>query len=444
VTARDLNDRLRGVDALPLLERAVGLDPTFAQGHWLLAQVQPTAAGFFESLEQAQRHAATASEGERFMIQATNAGVDGDPVAQEQTLAQLVAAFPRDERAHMQLGAFLFGQQRWSEAISAYEKAIEIAPAFSPSYNQLGYAYRNTERFPEAESAFRKYIELIPDDPNPYDSYAELLLKLGRYEESIAQYEKALEQQQTFAPSYVGIAANLDLLGRHDEARARLQQLYDRAQNDGQRRTALGAMAVSYLTEGDFEAALSQVQKQYDLASAAGDYSNMSGDVSFIGNILLEMGRYEEARMRFEETVALQEQARNTSEEVKVQTRLAYHYNAGRVAAWSGDLVEAKEHLTTYQAGAEANQNQFQIWAAHQLAGIIALQENNWDEALARLAQSNPLNPFNTYLLGVAYQGQGDAERAREHFDKAANFNVVGNAQLAFARQRIAASQGKA
>ncbi|HXV77731.1 MAG TPA: tetratricopeptide repeat protein, partial [Candidatus Polarisedimenticolaceae bacterium] len=199
--ARDLNDRLRGVEALPLLERAVGHDPTFAQGHWLLAQVQPTAAGFFANLEQARVHAASASQGERWLIEATDAAVNGDPAGQGEILQQLVAAFPEDERAHTLLGTYFFGQQRWAEALSEYERAIAIAPEFSPPYNQLGYAYRFTERFAEAESAFRKYIELIPDDPNPYDSYAELLLKLGRYEDSIAQYEKALEQQSTFAAS---------------------------------------------------------------------------------------------------------------------------------------------------------------------------------------------------------------------------------------------------
>ena len=442
VQARDLNERLRGVDALPLLERAVELDPAFAQGHWLLAQVRPTAAGFFESLEQAKAHAAAASEGERLVIEATQAGVDGDTMKQENALRRLVGAFPQDERAHQQLATFLFGQQRWPDAIAEYEKTIAIAPAYSAPYNQLGYAYRSTEQFDQAETAFRKYIELIPDDPNPYDSYAELLLKLGRYEESIAQYEKALAHDPAFAASFVGIATNLDLLGRHDEARARLEQLYAQAKNDGQRRGALGATAVSYLSEGDFEAALSQVEKQYDIASATADYPAMSGDVNFMGNILLEMGRFEDAVKRFEESVALQEQAKNTTEEVKELARLGYHYNAGRVAAWSGDLAVAKEHLETYQAAAEAKGNQFQIWNAHQLSGIIALQERDWDAALASLGKSNLQNPYNSYLLGVAYRGKGDAQHAQESFDRAANFNVVGNAQLAFARQRIAAGHG--
>jgi tetratricopeptide (TPR) repeat protein len=365
-------------------------------------------------------------------------------VVQEEILNRLVAAFPRDERAHTQIGNFLFGQQRWPEAITAYEKAIALDSSYSPPYNQIGYAYRFTDRFAEAESAFRKYTQLIPNDPNPYDSYAELLLKMGRYEESIAQYEKALAQQKTFGASYVGIATNLDLLGRHDEARSRLQQFYDLALNDGQRRTALGGMAVSYIDEGNFDGALAQVQKQYDIAAAVGDYSNMSGDVNFMGNILLQMGRFDEAQQRFEETIALQEKAQNTSEEVKELARLNFHFDAGRVAAWRGDLATAKEHLTKYQTQAEANKNQFQIWAAHQLAGIVALQEKNWDEAISQINQSNSQNPFNSYLLGVAYQGKGDSGRSTEYLQKAANFNVVGNAQLAFARQRILAMQGKA
>src|SRR4029079_11541120 len=121
---------------------------------------------------------------------------------------KLVVAYPRDERAHMLLGAAYFGVQDWNHAIAEYEKSVSINPKFSPPYNQMGYAYRFLEKYPQAEKAFKMYIELIPGDPNPYDSYAELLMRIGRFDESITQYGKALEVDPHFINSHWGIAAN--------------------------------------------------------------------------------------------------------------------------------------------------------------------------------------------------------------------------------------------
>lgn len=443
VQGRELADKLRIQDARPLLEQAVALDTNFAQGYWQLSQVQASAAGFFENLERARNHMSSASEGERLLIESTDAGVNGETPRQEEILKRLVQLFPQDERAHNQLGNFYFGQQKWDNAISEYEKAIAIDSSYSQPYNQMGYAYRFTEHFDKAEVAFRKYIELIPDDPNPYDSYAELLLKTGRHDESIVQYEKALSYDPTFGASYVGIATNLDMMGRHEEARARLQQFYDKAEDDGQRRNALVNMAGSYIDEGSYVKALETVEKMFQIASGHGDYSNMSGDANLMGNILLDMGRYDEALKRFEESVVLQGKAENVSPRVVELARFNHQYDAGRVAALSGDIEKAKQLLTSYQQQAESNKNPFQIWQAYQLAGIIAMQEKDWDNAVANLQKANPLNPYNFYLLSVAHSGKGDAENAKAFADKAVNFNGVGNVFQAMARQKIASSTGK-
>ncbi len=443
VEARDLSEKLRGNESLPLLKQAVELDPDFAQAHLLLAQVSATPGEFFAALDKARNTAAKASPAEQLLIQATVAGVNGDQPKQEELLKQLETARPTDERVHTLLGNVYFGQQRWEDASRHYMQAAAIAPNYSPVYNQLGYAHRFNNRMDEAEAAFKKYIELTPTDPNPYDSYAELLMKLSRFEESIAQYEKALKTNADFPPSYFGIASNLNFMGRHQDAREKLQQFLDQAKNDGQRRAAYAGMAISAIDEGNFEAGLDMLHKMYDIAAASNDYAAMSGDVNLMGNVLLEVGRYADALQRFQETVDLQAKAENNSERLMALAQLNFHYDAGRVAARSGDLESAKQHFQTYQAGAEANQNTFQIWAAHQLGAIIALQEKNWDQAISHLGQSNPQNPYNLCLMAEAYRGKGDTERAEHSFQEAFTYNSVNNLNQSLARQRVIALTGK-
>src|SRR6185369_2286689 len=188
---RDLSEKLLTQDSIQHFDKAISLDPNFALAHLNRAQVSPTGKEFFDHLKMAVSLADKASNGERLLILATEAGANGNAAKQREYLDQLVAAYPNDERAHVTLAGYYFGQQDFPQAIEHYKKATELAPTYSNAFNLLGYAYRQNGDNANAEQAFKKYIELIPNDPNPYDSYAELLLKMGRFDESIAQYQKA-------------------------------------------------------------------------------------------------------------------------------------------------------------------------------------------------------------------------------------------------------------
>ena len=60
--ARTLNENLRGIDARPLLQQAVELDPTFASAYLLLANTAPVPKEFFSNLEKAVANAKTPSD----------------------------------------------------------------------------------------------------------------------------------------------------------------------------------------------------------------------------------------------------------------------------------------------------------------------------------------------------------------------------------------------
>jgi len=176
---RDLSEKLLGHESLAHFDKALSLDPEFAAAELARANNSATAKDFFEHEKKAISLVDKASDGEKLLILANQAGTNGDVAKQKEYLDKLVAAYPNDERAQLNLGNFLFGQQEWDPAVEHYKKATQLAPSYSPAYNILGYAYRQQGDYAAAEQAFKKYIELIPNDPNPYDSYAELLLKMG-------------------------------------------------------------------------------------------------------------------------------------------------------------------------------------------------------------------------------------------------------------------------
>ena len=434
---RDLSDKLLIQDSIQHFDKAISLDPNFALAELTRAGVSPTGKEFFDHLKKAVGLADKASNGEKLLILGTEAGANGNPAKQKEYFEQLVAAYPNDERANFALGGYYFGQQDFPKAIQYYKKATEVGPTFSNAWNLLGYAYRQNVDYANAEAAFKKYIELIPNDPNPYDSYAELLLKMGRFDDSITQYRKALSIDQNFINAHQGIGMALLYKGNADEAAAEIQKITGKARSDAERRTALFALTVVDVDSGKWDQALADVDKQYALGEKTNDVPGMTGDLQLKGNILLEMGKYDDAKASFEKGLKMTEGS-NLSEAIKDNARLFHHYNLGRVALGKKDLATAKTEAEAFRKGTEAKNNPIQLKQAHQLIGLIALEEKEYDKAVSELQQANQQNPYDLYRLCQAYQGKGDSTQAKDSCKKAAEFNSLPAIQYAFIRKKAA------
>jgi tetratricopeptide (TPR) repeat protein len=440
---RDMVDKLLITDSVVHFQKAVSLDPNFAWAELSLANSAPTGKEFFEHLNKAVSLAGKASDGEKLLILATEAGANNNAVKQKEYLDQLVVAYPSDERAHFNLGGYYFGQQDFPKAIEHYKKATELEPNFSSAYNLLGYAYRQNVDYANAEKAFQKYIELIPKDPNPYDSYAELLLKMGRFDDSIAQYRKALVIDPNFIASHQGIAMDLLYMGKPEPAAAELSNIAKKARTDGERRNGLFALTVVHIDGGKMAKALEDVDKQYALGEKTNDVPAMAFDRQLKGNILLEMGKPDQARGEFEGGLKLVEGS-NLSQEIKENARRVIHFNLGRVALAKKGIPTAKTEAAEFQKAAEASKNPAQARQAHGLNGRIALAEKDYDKAIAELQQANQQDPYDLYRLCQAYRGKGDAEKAKEFCARAADFNSLPTVNYAFIRTKAKAEAGTA
>jgi tetratricopeptide (TPR) repeat protein len=428
-------DQLRFLEAREKFQQAVVEDSEFAMAHYYLALNSPTTKAFRTHVDHAAALADKVSEGERLLIRSLEAGANADPAKSLEYAKEAVAKYPQDERAQLTLAFGYGGEQDFEKAIEALKKSIAINPKFSPAYNSLGYAYRPLGKYAEAEKAFKQYIQLVPNDPNPYDSYAELLMKTGRFDESIAQYRKALSIDPHFTASNFGIASNLMFQDRHDEAIAESRKLDKTARDDAARRLAMFTRTLVYVDQGKTAEALKEMQNQYDLGAKIGDTAAMASDAVSMGDILLQAGKPNEALRRYEQALNLQLKS-GLPEEVKEDAKLAHRYNLGRVALKENDLAKAKAEAAAYLDGATARRNDARIRQAHALAGMIALQEKKYDQAVAELGQANQQDPYVIYLVALAQQGKGDRARARETFKRAAGMYLLPTLNYAFIRAK--------
>jgi tetratricopeptide (TPR) repeat protein len=129
--------------------------------------------------------------------------------------------------AHYNVAANLLTRGEVDEAISHYEKALNIRSDNRETHYHLSVALLQTGlgnalarrgRLDEALVHYRKAVELRDDFADAHTNLASLLARKGETAEAIAHYEKALAIPPEDAPSHIRLAKLLLRLGRNDEA----------------------------------------------------------------------------------------------------------------------------------------------------------------------------------------------------------------------------------
>lgn len=156
----------------------------------------------------------------------------GKVEASVEVLNQLAKAYPDLPVIQITLGDTLRGLERYADAVTAYDRAIEILGEPQPSqwfvYYTRGIAYERTKRWAKAETDLRMALTLNPDQPQvlnylgysfveqgtnldealgmieravaarPDDGYITdslgwVLFRLGRYQDAVSPMERAAE-----------------------------------------------------------------------------------------------------------------------------------------------------------------------------------------------------------------------------------------------------------
>jgi protein O-mannosyl-transferase len=126
--------------------------------------------------------------------------------------------------AHRNLGSLLARVGRFDEAIAHFQKALETRPDFADAHNGLGIALAGRGRFDEAIPHFEKALELKPNQAVVYNNLGNALTSCGRTEEAINHFQRALEIKPDYAEAYANLGNALANRGRIDEAIAQFSK----------------------------------------------------------------------------------------------------------------------------------------------------------------------------------------------------------------------------
>ncbi|WP_017715582.1 tetratricopeptide repeat protein [Kamptonema formosum] len=134
-----------------------------------------------------------------------------------------------------QEGNRLLAVKRYEEAISVYERALELKPNACYAWQQRGEAMRQLQRFPEAIASYNRAIEFSANPISRYQALnakGALLFELQLYEEAIGVYNQSL----AIFPKGMGSIYILEMKGmamsklrRYDEAETLFEKAYNKA-----------------------------------------------------------------------------------------------------------------------------------------------------------------------------------------------------------------------
>jgi tetratricopeptide (TPR) repeat protein len=146
-------------EAVEQLQKALELNPSFAEAHYNLGHV---------------------------LVQK---GQMDEAIAQYQKALELNPDYPD---AHYNLGNVLVEKGQVDEAIAQYQKALQLNPNFVRAYNNLGFALFTKGQPDEAIAQYQKALGISPNFADAHYNLGVALVQRGQLDEAIAQFQEAV------------------------------------------------------------------------------------------------------------------------------------------------------------------------------------------------------------------------------------------------------------
>jgi len=413
-----MHEELREDEAIPLLERAVEIDPDFAMALAKLATSYNNIGDAQRSREyslRAMENLDRVTDRERFYIEGRHYSLDPETIDQSIAAYQkAIEEYPDHTAARNNLAQQLANQERFDEAIEHFEELRRAKMQFPGTYASLADAYGMMGRFDEGLDVLQEYVEENPDNAAGFENLAGHLAWAGRFDEAGQTLDQAEALGRPVAETG-GLRWQLAVLSEDlDEAEVIIDRLMDsddvRAQT-----SALFNSANQALFLGDLE-------DFYDAIEELGEFEgSRSQALNFLAGVQMDLGDIDGLM--------------DTAEQMSVlagedfQLRLdALGTRAGAVAARDGLdaadglVLELFELVRNYRLPPRILMRE-----ERRVRGQLAFAAGEWERSISYLSEAldampdrvglgNGQRPKVHYMMGVAHYETGDLDAAEENF----------------------------
>jgi len=224
----------------------------------------------------------------------------------------------------------LFEQRRWSEALEELRAATNINPYNAAWHFNIGLTLDEMERFDEAIDAYRRSLEIDPNDLHAMTHLGADLRRIGNLDESIATFDRIEAADPSYEPSYCHRILAYAEIGDHQRAE---EMFYTARLFKEECPDCYHNLGMSLLDRRQFDKAvwcfrkaaeLDEAYPEIDLRIADALWSRQELDAARqhylialrkdpgntdtlldLGELLIEMGRIDEAGEKFHRAIEL-------------------------------------------------------------------------------------------------------------------------------------------
>jgi tetratricopeptide (TPR) repeat protein len=160
-------------EAVAEFEKAIRLNPDYAEAHYNLANILRDRGRSDEAFEHYQ---------------------------------QAIRVKPSFAQAQNNLAVEMLLSGKLDDAIHHFEQAVHAKPSYAEAHNNLGYTLAQRGRLDDAVKHLAQAIQLNPNYVKAYNNLGVVLLQQGRVHEAIPQFEQAIRLN----PDYAEARENLE------------------------------------------------------------------------------------------------------------------------------------------------------------------------------------------------------------------------------------------
>jgi tetratricopeptide (TPR) repeat protein len=166
---------------------------------------------------------------------------------------KLIQEFPENPAVWSNRGNVRIGQHKLEDAISDFDRSIDLAPEYPDSYLNRGIAYEGQERWDLALADYNRVLKINPEDPIAYNNRGNAKAGQQRWQEALIDYNKAF----AIAPDFALARGNASLvtyqLGDRTEAVRQMRNLVRKYPMFSDMRAALTAALWAEGSQGEAE-----------------------------------------------------------------------------------------------------------------------------------------------------------------------------------------------
>ncbi|NJK87069.1 MAG: tetratricopeptide repeat protein [Bacteroidales bacterium] len=311
---------------------------------------------------------------------------------------------PTDAHAHYYLGNLLYEHQP-EKAISLWEKARELNENMYIVHRNLGLAYKEVQKdYAKALASVEKAVACNNADPRllyEVDALYDLnkMSPQKKYELLKKNFTTVKQRSETL----LRLVTRSVEVGRYDEA-LNIMTNYAINESEGAREMQSAYLncytlrGMKFMKEGKFEKAISDIQKAMDYPIGLYGRSRYAQFNYLLGDIYFKMGNKDKANEYLNKTVEIIMDGGGADRE--------YLYYRGMALKMLGKHDEAK---TSFEK---------------MLNDVLNKRQGNAFFTQFEGGQAAELQKAtNQYLAGLAYEGLGEIEKAKEEYSETLKIN---------------------